>query len=148
MDEQNIKSKGKKPLVDLLNQLEIYKNKDTYKEVNGLTTLISKLGIYKAPILFGIDGLTDLWNSTDKEILLKQTDLGLPSKEYYEQEEAVTKYKEIIKAMLSNILDDENQDSGNFFTKLFGGSDKRDFDKLANSIVELEKKLSNVVIPP
>ncbi|KAL6626131.1 zincin [Neocallimastix sp. 'constans'] len=148
MDEQNIKSKGRKPLVDLLNQLEIYKNKDTYKEVNGLTTLISKLGIYKAPILFGIDGLTDLWNSSDKEILLKQTDLGLPSKEYYEQEEAVTKYKEIIKAMLSNILDDENQDSGNFFTKLFGGSDKRDFDKLANSIVEFEKKLINVVIPP
>jgi len=148
MDEQNIKSKDKKPLVDLLNQLEIYKNKDTYKDVNGLTALNAKLMIYNAPILFGFSVQTDLWDSNNEMIYLGQTKLGLPSKEYYEQEEAVTKYKEIIKGMLTNILNDENQDSGNFLTKLFGGSNERDFDKLTDSIIELEKKLANIAIPP
>jgi len=148
MDEQSIKSKGKKPLVDLLNQLEINKNKDTYKDVDGLTALNSKLLNYNAPILFGIDVDSNFWDPNNNVIYLGQVSLGLPSKEYYEKEEVVTQYKEIIKGMLTNILNDESQDSCNFFTKLFGGCNKRDFDQLTNSIIEFEKKLASIAIPP
>jgi len=151
MDEKNINSKGKKPLVDFLNQLEIYKNRESYKNPDGLATLNAKLLIYDVSFLF-ISYVSNNINDPDNKVIgITTPDIGLQVKEYYENEEIVSKYKGAIKEILTNILNDE-EDGGNFFTRLFrrlfGGGNKRDFDKLSNSIVEFEKKLANIFTPP
>jgi len=147
MDEKTINSKGKKPLNDLLKQLEIYKNRDSYKNADGLATLNAKLLSHGVSLLFYAVVSSNINDPDHKVIGITSPDVGLPAKEYYENEEIVSKYKGTIKEILSSILSDE-EDGGNFFTRLFGFGKKRDFDKLSNSIVEFEKKLANLFVPP
>jgi len=149
MDVNTIKSKGKEPLIKLFEQLEIQKNKDSYKTVDGLTDLLNKLSSIATDIFVSVGVDSDLKNPEKNTIIIKQSPLTLFTKEYYNNNDITSQYQEVIKNMFINIFGDE-KDSGNFFTNLFhdifGGSDgdNRDFDKISKSIVELEKKLINI----
>jgi len=63
-------------------------------------------------------------------IYLGQSGLGLPSKEYYEEEDIIAVYKETIKNMFENVFDDRS-----------------DFDTTADIIINFEKKLAEVTVP-
>jgi len=91
----------------------------------------------------------DLKNSDNSMLYFTQSSLTLPSKEYYENEEVISLYQDVIKDMFKNISG--NDDSGNFFTKIinfFFGSGDDDSEKFARSIIELEKKLAVIMVPP
>ena len=63
-------------------------------------------------------------------IYIGQSGLGLPSKEYYEEEDILAVYKETIKDMFDNIFDDRNN-----------------AEATAELIINFEKKLADVTIP-
>jgi len=73
-------------------------------------------------------------------IYVGQSGLGLPSKEYYEEEEILATYKETIKNMLSIVFDQS-------FIPAAHHNKERNFDATAEMIVEFEKELAKVTVP-
>ncbi len=62
MDEDKINKKGKKPLIKLLKQFDLYKNKSKYEGVDGITNLIADIHNYDVKIIFGYEVKGDLDN--------------------------------------------------------------------------------------
>eukprot|EP00833_Pecoramyces_ruminatium_P002875 jgi/Orpsp1_1/1176907/evm.model.c7180000059449.2 len=130
MDSNKISEKDNKPLINLLDQLKIYENKTNYSNLDGLTNLIIDIHNYDSDAFFNIGIIDDLENSNINTIYLIQSGLGLPNKEFYENLEYISLYKEIVKNTFSNIFSNSRTD--------------KDIDSLADSAVEFEKKLANI----
>jgi len=132
IDTNNIDEKGKEPLVNLLTKLNIGGEGLNYKDTDEFTQLIVKLHNYATHALFDMAVSADQKNPDIHVIYIGQSGLGLPSKEYYEEEDILKVYKETIKDMFTNIFDDQNE---------------RDFDKISDLVIEFEKKLAKVTVP-
>jgi len=133
MDVNTINAKGSQPLNRLLDQLDIQKYKTTYKTADGLTDIVAKLFRYHIPIFIKLEVYKKYRDSDQNIIYISQGDLALKNKQYYENDTMTSKYQENIKTM---------------FTNIYGKKSKRDFDQLSKSIVELEKKLANILNSP
>lgn len=132
IDTNSIDEKGKEPLVKLLSDLNINEEGVNYKNTDKFTELIVKLHNYAGHALFDMAVSADQKNPDINVIYIGQSGLGLPSKEYYEEEDIIKVYKETIKDMFANIFDDQKE---------------RDFERISNLIIEFEKKLAEVTIP-
>jgi len=104
MDVNTINSKGKEPLIKLFEQLEIQKNKDSYKTVDGLTDLMAKLSSIAVDTFFTIKVKSELKNPENTTIYMEQPTLTLITKEYYNNNEIIPLYQEIIKNMFINVF--------------------------------------------
>jgi len=130
IDTDKIEEKGKEPLIKLLQQLKIDENKEAYGDSTELTELIVKLHNVGSSAFFDMAVAADQKNPDLNVIYIGQSGLGLPSKEYYEEEDILAVYKETIKDMFDNIFDDRNN-----------------AEATADLIINFEKKLAEVTIP-
>jgi len=117
--------------MDLLEKLEISKNKDKYDDSEELTKLIVKLHNAGASAFFDMAVSADQKDPDRNVVYVGQSGLGLPSKEYYEEEDIVNVYQDVIKNMFANVFDDQTSD----------------VEATAKLIVEFEKKLAKVTVP-
>jgi len=120
-----IEEKGKEPLIQLLQKLKL-----SEQEGNDVSSLMVKLHNIGTSVFFDMSVEADQNNPDINVIYLGQSGLGLPSKEYYEEEDIIAVYKETIQDMFENIFDDRN-----------------DFDTTADIIINFEKKLAEVTVP-
>jgi len=132
MDEDTINKKGKEPLINLLNQFDLYNNKSKYEGVDGLTNLIADLHHYGVNIIFNYGVGGDVMNHDLNVMGIIQPDLLL-LKDQYKNEEDVSKYKSTIIETLKLLFKDQKN--------------KRNIEEMANKIIEFEKKLSDITIP-
>jgi len=135
IDTDKIEEKGKEPLLKLIQQLKINENKTNYSNVDGVTELMIKLHNIGLSAFFDMGVAADQKNPDLNVIYIGQAGLGLPSQEYYEEDEIVDIYREVIKDMLRNILEDE--ETGNV----------RNYSEAADLIVNFEKELAKVTVP-
>jgi len=132
LDTEKIESIGKEPLINLIEKLNINKDKENYKDIDTLTKLMIKLHNYGSSAFFDMAVAADQKNPDLNVIYIGQSGLGLPSKEYYEEEEIISIYRETIKNMFANIFDDQP---------------KEKLDALADLIINFEKQLAKVTVP-
>jgi len=130
IDSKLINEKNNKTLINLLNQLKIYENKENYRDLDGLTNLIIDIHNYDSDAFFNIGIIDDLENQDINKFYLIQSGLGLPNKEFYENHEYISLYKDIVKCLFINIFKDHRT--------------KKDINSLADLAVEFEKKLANI----
>jgi len=140
INTNSIDEKGKDPLIKLLSKLNI-NERINYKNTDTLTELIVNLHNYASSALFSMTVSADQKNPDVNVIYLGQSGLGLPSEEYYEEEDIVNVYKETIKDMFNNIYKGQNRiPFGHHNTTTM-------FEKISNLVVEFEKKLAKVTVP-
>jgi len=125
-----IDEKGKKPLLDLLNKLNLHENIENYKTKDGLTNLLNKLFRNGIAPLLKTGTIGDLSNSTIHVLALTQSTLFF-AKESYEKPDVISHYKVAIYGVLKNIYGDERD----------GLKD------MANSIADFEQNIANISIP-
>ncbi|KAF5324773.1 hypothetical protein D9611_004556 [Ephemerocybe angulata] len=123
LDEKYLNEIGEKPLRHIVKVIrKLYREEDTditakvFKgeqegtdstpKFNGLTAALSYLHSRGIPALFGFDIEGDVGEDPNKMALwFNQPELGLPSKEYYEEESIVKLYKETLSDLLEGVLD-------------------------------------------
>ncbi len=133
MDEATINKKGKEPLIKLLNQFDLYKDKSKYGNVDELTSLIADLHRYSVNTLFQFEVTGDYTNPDLNVLAIGQPDLLLLT-EQYKNEMIVSVYKAMIMETLNLLFkEDQNKD--------------RNIEEMTNKIVEFEFKLSNITLP-
>lgn len=130
MDVDKINAKGKQPLMNLYDKLQIYENRSSYNTADGLTEQIVKLNKYGIFPFFKIGGHRDYEKDNNYLLAILQNGLTL-SKDYYEYEKVLVELRKYIKNVLLLIFD----------------SNERDIDAMADSILELEKKVANAYAP-
>eukprot|EP00833_Pecoramyces_ruminatium_P017580 jgi/Orpsp1_1/1191612/evm.model.d7180000087317.1 len=130
MDVDKINAKGKQPLMNLYDKLQIYENRSSYNTADGLTEQIVKLNKYGIFPFFKIGGHKDYEKDNNYLLAILQNGLTL-SKDYYEYEKVLVELRKYIKNVLLLIFD----------------SNERDIDAMADSILELEKKVANAYAP-
>jgi len=140
IDTDKIEEKGKKPLTDLLSKLNINDDDADYTNADTLTKLLVKLHNYGSSAFFNMAVAADQKNPDLNVIYVGQSGLGLPSKEYYEEEEILATYKETIKNMLTIVFDQSVNSSARH-------NKERNFDTNAEMIVEFEKELAKYTVP-
>eukprot|EP00833_Pecoramyces_ruminatium_P011785 jgi/Orpsp1_1/1185817/evm.model.c7180000095456.1 len=91
---------------------------------------MAKLSSYNVPYIINLNVDNDFINSEKKTVRIEQSELILPPS-YYGIEEYANFYSIIIKDM---------------FDIIFGNNSERDFEKISYSIVELEKKIANILM--
>jgi len=133
MDEDTINKQGKEPIINLLNEIDLYNNKTRYEGVNGVSTLVADLHKYNVDIIFNIRILgNDYVNPMAINIVIGQPELLL-IKNKYNNENIISQYKTTIIETLNRLFGDQKGE--------------RNFELMANKIVEFEKKLSEVLVP-
>jgi len=127
MDVDAINKQGLKPLINLLNQFDLYNNKAKYESVDEFTNLIADIHDYGISYIFGYTVGVDLINT---EINVMQ--VSQPQILYSDQlknEEFISLILETLKAL----FDDQKN--------------KRNIEEMADKIIEFEKQLSDILIP-
>jgi len=132
MDEDTINKKGKEPLINLLNQFDLYNNKSKYEGVDGLTNLIADLHHYGVDIIFKFVVVGDIIKHDLNIMGMVQPDLLL-LKDQYKNEKDISKYKSTIIETLELLFKDQKNE--------------RNIEEMTNKIIEFEKKLSDFTIP-
>jgi len=140
MDVDSINKMGGEPLLNFINQLKINENKEEYKSVDGLTNLIADLHYHNLYAFFGTYVSEDPMDPEKHIIYLMQPGVILTyipaglkfPKQFYESEEIVSFYKEVIMNTLNN---------------LYGDQTERNIEDMTNSIVEFEKALADLTFP-
>ncbi|OUM64690.1 hypothetical protein PIROE2DRAFT_42288, partial [Piromyces sp. E2] len=133
MDKDTIDKKGKEPLMKFLNNFDLYANKSKYESVDGFTNLMIDLHYYGMYPFFTILIDSDFENPSLYAINLNQSELPL-SKTQYKNKEIVSNYKIAIKDTLNLLFGDQ--------------PNKRNIEEMTNTIVDLELKLFDILIPP
>ena len=131
MDVDAINKQGLKPLINLLNQFDLYNNKAKYESVDEFTNLIADIHDYGISYIFGYTVGVDLINT---EINVMQ--VSQPQILYSDQlknEEFIPLYKSMILETLKALFDDQKN--------------KRNIEEMADKIIEFEKQLSDILIP-
>ncbi|KAI0647206.1 Metalloprotease [Trametes meyenii] len=155
--------RGKTTVVDAL-------DKGNDKERARLTATVAYLHSRAIGALFSYEIEGDVGNDPNLLTLwISQPDLGLPSKEYYEEESIVELYENVLERLLLSLDDEEETLQPKQFSKLvvheerlrvwppwpwppWGDDDDGKDDpvnrterahKLANNIIEFEKKIAN-----
>lgn len=106
-----INKKGGKPVLDLINKLGIYKNRKTYKKVEGLTKLILKLHNKAIPIFFDISNIIPYSVETDVfEISLSENGSNIRNEEFSYFD---TKFRKYVRDTLEAIYKKKNNKSIN-----------------------------------
>ena len=132
MDENTINKQGKQPLINLLNQIDLYNNKSKYEGADGIALLIADLHKYNVNFLFwNTASFNDYINPTIIHFMISQPNLLL-RKDKYNDENIVSQYKTTILETLNRLFKDQKNE--------------KNFEKIANKITELEKKLSEFFI--
>lgn len=132
MNTEAIETQGVEPLTKLLQKLfsskaELLKKIRNVDEFSGF---ISALHAYGFSTFFDMGISSDQKDPDINVIYLGQSGLGLPSKEYYEEEETLAEYEKVINQMFTNYFE-ENHEKTN----------------LGKLVVEFEKKLAKVTVP-
>jgi len=131
MDVEALNKLGKKPLVDLLDELKIYENKEKYNTPEGLTDLLVKTDRYGLHFLIDSFFYSDLENSKYNGMYIGQPNLNLVRPENYNNDATANAYKSVIKGMLTNVYSDKKD---------------RDIDAMSESVFDFEKKLSSIIM--
>jgi len=129
MDVDKINAKGKEPLMNLYDKLQIYENRANYKDVDGFTEEIITLNKYGIFPFFKIGGHTNYEKANSYLIAILQNGLTL-SKNNYLNEEIMVEFRKYIKNILTLVFDNT----------------ERDLDVMADSILEFEKKVANAYV--
>ncbi|KAI1657459.1 endothelin-converting enzyme 1 [Daldinia decipiens] len=143
LDEETLQKVGVKPLIDLINQVatsfpvsDAYGGDSPLKEtdyaaLSDTILLLEKLGVSS------FVGLTAGADDKNPDVVIVQAypaGLTLPSPEYYQDNDTVSKYETML---------------GEIFTGLLPStSSKSSAKELAQSVIELEKKIAAVTPPP
>ncbi|OUM66904.1 hypothetical protein PIROE2DRAFT_5763 [Piromyces sp. E2] len=101
MDVDKINAKGKQPLMDLYDKLQIYENREKYNSTDGLTEEIITLNKYGIFPFFKIGGHTNYEKSNSYLIAILQNGLTL-SKDNYSNESHMVEFKKYIKNLSEN----------------------------------------------
>jgi len=131
MDEEAIRKLGKKPIVDLLNQLDLYNNKSKYEGVDGITNLIIDLHQYGIRFLFKSYVREDLSDHNVNIISIGKPDLVL-QKYQYDENGDLNEYKNVIVRTLNQFYEDKKNE--------------RNIEEMASKIKDFEKKLSQKIL--
>jgi len=133
MDEDTINKQGKEPIINLLNQFDLYNNKTKYEGVNGISILIADLHKYNVNTVFENRILGNkYYNPMAINLVLSQPELLL-IKSKYNDENIISQYKTTIIETLNLLFEDQKKE--------------RNFELMANKIIEFEKKLSEFLVP-
>eukprot|EP00833_Pecoramyces_ruminatium_P006807 jgi/Orpsp1_1/1180839/evm.model.c7180000074832.1 len=124
-----IEEKGKEPLVNFINEINLRENIESYKTVDGFTDLLVKLFGYGIGPVLNSGSFGDLQDSNITVLAVTQPSLYF-AKETYVKSDVIAKYKEAAYKILKNVLGDE----------------KDDLKTLADSVVDFEKKLADISI--
>ncbi|KAI1846488.1 hypothetical protein JX266_007385 [Neoarthrinium moseri] len=144
INETAIKQVGVQPLVDLIREVaEVFPvvdgsdtanevlGKDDYARLSDTILLLEKWGVST------FEELGTGADDKDPELVIIQASPGgisLPSPEYYDDKDTIHKYEETLSAVFGKLLPNKKAQA--------------QADKLAKSVVELEKKIAAVTPPP
>ncbi|RIA98623.1 hypothetical protein C1645_749393 [Glomus cerebriforme] len=122
-----------------------------------LTNVLSRLSIFGIKPLFEFFVDADAKDPKNNVLYLSQSGLGLPSKEYYEEEEILSIYKDVMITLLNKALDYNNislplnnnfNASQDIFEDILEYSTEvllyEEWEKNAIKIIEFEKKLAKI----
>ena len=124
MDIDTINKKSNKPILNLLHELEIYENKNTYNTVKGLTNLIINLHNRSIPIFFDISNIivdSDLYQFSISE---NGSNINNEEFDFFD-----TKYRKYVNDTLELI---------------FKKAKNRNIVAMTNTIVNFEYQLSTI----
>ncbi|KAL0063326.1 hypothetical protein AAF712_009821 [Marasmius tenuissimus] len=120
LKEDRLDEIGQKPLLDFLRTLkDLYRGKKTTissqgsgeKEKHGLTAAVAFLHSRGIGALFGFDIEGDVGVDPNHMILwFNQPELGLPSKEYYDDEDIRKVYQDVLEELLLAVADERDDD--------------------------------------
>jgi len=125
MDEESINKKGKEPLMNLLNKLDLHNNKTKYKGADGIANLIADLQYYGVDSFLKIENGDDIENKDIIVVGIIQPDMT-PELGLYYSKEVLPYYKNAVNTTL---------------VKLFGEQKERNIEEMTNTIIDLESKL-------
>jgi len=129
MDEEAIRKQGKEPLINLLNQLDLYSIKWKYKRDEGITKLIVDLHQYGIHFLFSSQVSGNIINHSNNIIFFNKPELVLLL-DHYKNKMILYQYKSVIMETLNRLF--ENQENG------------RNIEEMADKIIIFEVKLSDI----
>jgi len=132
MDEDAMKKQGKEPIINLLNKFDLYHNKSKYEGADGFAILIADLHNHFVLTYFQYEIINDFIVQNINDFIIGQPDLLL-LKDQYKDEKVVSQYKNMIIETLNKIFEDQKEE--------------RNIEEMANKIIDLEIKLSEVLIP-
>jgi len=130
MDNKTLNAKGIKPILDLFDKLKIEENRTKYNNPEDLTDFLIQLSKFDINLFFTGDLFQNLNDSKTLSTYIGQPGVGLENINSYEDQEIVSKYKNIMKFM---------------FTKVFENQKERNIEKMIETVFEFEKKLSNII---
>ncbi|KUI71673.1 Endothelin-converting enzyme 1 [Cytospora mali] len=145
LNETLLKSIGSKPLLDLVSQLqEIYpvknpKGKGDATLTDAVKFLIS-IGV-EGPISLGV-GADDKDPDSNVISLSPAWSFGLPSKQYYNKSDVVTRYKDTISSILEALLKESTPKSTVLSTFRATGTLQTLNKKVVDDLVELESQMA------
>jgi len=178
MNESLIKELGGKPLLPILSKIlddfpvdpkysllynfghlsEVEDQRDSSPDPLNLTNILSSLSILGIRPLFEFYVDADAKDPKNNVLYLSQSGLGLPSKEYYEEEEILSTYKDVMVTLLDHALDyDDNitlplynafNSSLDIYDDLLEFGTEillyKEWEKNAIKIIDFEKKLAKI----
>jgi len=128
LNVEAINKKGSNPMLDLLNELKIYKNRKNYSSVKGLTNLVLTLHNRAIPIFFDISNI--IANSVDTdvfEISLSENGSNIRNEEF---DYFNSKYRKYVHDTLELIYNKKTK--------------TRNIDVMTDAIVKFEYELSTI----
>eukprot|EP00833_Pecoramyces_ruminatium_P009987 jgi/Orpsp1_1/1184019/evm.model.c7180000087687.1 len=126
----SIEEKGKEPLVNFINEINLHEDIESYKTVDGFTDLLVKLFSYGIVPLVSSGVGADDQDSNVNVLYVNQPSLYF-ARETYEKSDVISKYKEAAFNILKNVL----------------GEEKADLKSVADFVIDFEQKLANISIP-
>ena len=144
MNETTLQKVGIQPLVSLIDQVaasfpvdeSAYGNDDTlsaedYAALSDTILLLQRIGVST------FTGLTAGADDKDPDVVIVQAypaGLTLPSPEYYKDDDTISTYQTMLEEVFTNLLPTS--------------SSKSSAKQLAQSVIDLEKKIATVTPPP
>lgn len=142
MDVDRIESRGITPLYDMFRTIRSYLPLGYYYDANdnrpgfveGLSQAVSFLGQHDIWALFEMDVGPDPQDPSRRSVSIRQGQVGLPSREYYDDPEVLGTYMRVVTEILETVFskDDRNEFGWNSWSAI----------ATARRIVEFEKELT------
>jgi len=127
IDGELVNSRGKEPLIEFLNEFNITSYKENFRN-GGFTDLLVNLHHYSIYSLFNVNYKIIDGKQNQFAPILAESSTVL-NKEKYNNETLVNYYKEYITTTLTSIFD----------------NDEKDVEAMTESIINIEKKLANIL---